>query len=48
MRTSSEFGNAEVLEETYDNIKKQLSRLDTQIVPGVLYLVPTFSIILTA
>jgi len=35
MKTSSNFGNAEVLDETYDNIKKTLNRLDSSIVPVV-------------
>ena len=35
MKTSSEFGNAEVLEETYSNVKNIMSRLDPMIVPVV-------------
>lgn len=35
LRTSSNFGNAEVLDESYDNIKKTLGRLDSSIVPVV-------------
>lgn len=33
MRTSSEFGNAEVLQETYSNIKSIMSKIDPMIVP---------------
>lgn len=35
LKTTSNFGNAEVMDESYDNIKKTLSRLDTSIVPVV-------------
>ena len=33
MRTSSEFGNAEVLDETYGNVKSIMSKIDSMIVP---------------
>ncbi len=35
MRTSSEFGNAEVQEDTYHAIKSTLTRLDSVIVPVI-------------
>ena len=35
MRTTSEFGNAEVKDETYANVKAMTSKLDTQIVPVI-------------
>lgn len=35
MRTTSNFGNADIAEETYDNIKTTLSKFDGQIVAVV-------------
>ena len=35
MRTTSEFGNAEVKDETYANVKAMVGKLDTQIVPVI-------------
>ena len=35
MRTTSEFGNAEVKDETYANVRAMVGKLDTQIVPVI-------------